>query len=119
MSEDIYIQAEKLKELIENDERVKKLRILDEKMSQNEEVMTLAYKKDMAVVAYSDVLKHFSKDSEEAKESFKKVHEAKLELDNHPLVKEYLSIYSDVRDMYGEINEIVFSNFSLNLCPKE
>ena len=38
--------------------------------------MSLAYKKDMASVNYSDVLNHFSEESEEAKKALKELHEA-------------------------------------------
>ena len=51
--------------------------------------------------------------------ALKELHEAKLNLDNHPLVREYLNAYAEVRELYGEINEILFSNFASNLCPKE
>ena len=49
----------------------------------------------------------------------KELHEAKLALDNHPLVKEYLSCYKEVRELYSELNNILFANFNSNLCPKE
>ena len=119
MEENIYLKAEKLKELLNQDERVVRLNELEKKMNEDEEVMALAYQKDMAAVAYSDTLNHFSEDSEEAKKALKKLHEAKLKLDSHPLVKEYLSSYKKVRELYEEINKILFSNFNGNLCPKE
>ena len=119
MSKDVYLKAEELKELLDNDSRIILLNKLEKEMSENEEVMALSYKKDMAAVNYSDTLNHFSEDSDEAKEALKKLHEAKLSLDNHPVVKSYLKAYKEVRELYQEINEIVFSNFSSNLCPKE
>ena len=36
-------------------------------------------------------------------------------LDNHPLVRKYLKAYQEVRDLYFEINDILFSNLSLKL----
>ena len=119
MEENIYLKAEKLKELLNQDERVIRLNELEKKMNENEEVMALAYQKDVAATNYSDILNHFSDDSKEAKEALKKLHEAKLKLDNHPLVREYLSSYKEVRELYEEINSILFSNFNSNLCPKE
>ena len=119
MDKDIYLKAESLKELLEKDPRIIKLNELEKKMNEDEEVMSLAYKKDMASVNYSDVLNHFSEDSEAAKKALKELHEAKLKLDNHPLVKEYLSAYVEVRELYEQINEILFANFSSNLCPKD
>lgn len=119
MEGNIYLKAEKLKELLNQDERVIRLNELEKKMNENEEVMALAYQKDVAATNYSDVLNHFSDDSKEAKEALKKLHEAKLKLDSHPLVREYLSSYKEVRELYEEINSILFSNFNSNLCPKE
>ena len=117
--EDIYSQAEQLKRLLENDSRILRLNELEKKMNENEEVMALAYQKDMAAVEYSDTLNHFAENSEEAQKSLQKLHKCKLNLDNHPLVKEYLDVYKQVRELYQEINEIVFANFLTSLCPKE
>ena len=119
MPNDIYTKTSDLKEKLNNDPRVVLLNKLEKEMNENEEVMALAYKKDMACLKYSDALNHFSKDSEEVKEALKELHEAKKNLDNHPLVKEYLKAYVEVRDLYNEINEILFSDFTPNLCPKE
>ena len=119
MNKDIYLKAENLKELLDQDPRIIKLNELEQKMDEDEEVMSLAYKKDMAAVKYSDVLNHFSEDSEEAQKARKELHEAKLKLDNHPVVKEYMKAYIEVRDLYNELNEILFANFNSNLCPKD
>ena len=119
MEENIYSKAEKLKKLLDEDERIIRLNELEKKMNNNEEVMALAYQKDTRAVEYSDILNHYSEDSNEAKEAMKKLHEAKLNLDSHPLVQEYLSSYKEVRELYSQINEILFANFNGNLCPKE
>ena len=116
---DIYSLSYELKELLANDERVILLDKLEKEMNDNEEVMALAYKKDVAATKYSDVLSHFSDDSEEAKKALKELSIAKEALNNHPLVKQYLKAYADVRDLYLQINEVLFSNFAPNLCPKE
>ena len=39
-------------------------------------------------------------------------------LDNHPLVKEYLKAYSEVRDLYFQVNEILFNDTSLHQKEK-
>ena len=119
MGKDIYLEAEKLKETLQSDPRIIRLNELEKEMNDSEEVMALAYKKDMAAVNYSDILNHFSNESKGAQEALKALHQAKLDLDNHPLVKEYLKAYKEVRELYGEINEILFSNFSASLCPKD
>ena len=41
--------------------------------------------------------------------ALKNLKEAKENLANHPLVKSYLSIYNEVRDLYMEVDDILFS----------
>ena len=119
MPNDIYQKASEFKEELQSDPRVVLLNKLEKEMNDNEEVMALAYKKDMAAIKYSDTLSHFSEDSEEAKKALKELSKAKEELNNHPLVKQYLKAYAEVRDLYMEINEALFSGFNPELCPKE
>ena len=119
MAEDIYLKAEHLKQSLNNDPRIIRLNELEKKMNDDEEVMALAYQKDVAATNYSDVLKYYSEDSEQAKEALKKLHYAKLALDSHPLVIEYLCAYKEVRELYEQVNEILFANFNSSLCPKE
>ena len=101
-----------LKELIENDENVLKVKELDKKMNESEEVMKLAYQKDMALVDYESALNHFGANSKEVKVAQKKLYEAKLALDSHPLVKEYNSYFSKVRLLYKKINSELFGEFA-------
>ena len=115
----IKLNTKKLKESLNNDQRIIRLNELEKKMDENEEVMALAYKKDMASIEYSDALNHYPENSEEVQKALQKLHESKLNLDNHPLVKEYLVAYKEVRELYAKINEILFSNFAAELCPKE
>ena len=115
MEKDIYSLAFELKELLAQDERIIKLNELEKKMNENEEVMALSYQKDLAVSAYSDALNHFSEDSKEVKEARHNLFLAKEKLDNHPLVKEYLKAYNKVRDLYFNMNDILFSNISPHL----
>ena len=119
MNEEIYQKAELLKEMLDNDPRVIRLNELEKRMDESEEVMALAYKKDMAAVKYSDILNHFKEDSIEAQLALKELHQAKYDLDSHPIVKDYLKAYKEVRELYDEINKILFSSFSIELCPKE
>ena len=113
--DDIYSLSYELKDLLTNDPRIIRLNELEKKMNENEEVMALAYQKDVAVTEYSDALNHFTKDSEEAKKAQHNLHIKKEALDNHPLVRDYLKVYSEVRDLYFELNDILFSNLNLNM----
>ena len=113
--DDIYSLSYELKDLLTNDPRIIRLNELEKKMNEDEEVMVLAYQKDLAVSSYSDALNHFAKCSEEVKKAQHDLHLKKEALDNHPLVREYLKTYSEVRDLYLNINDILFSNLNLNM----
>ena len=65
---DIYSLSYELKDILSQDERVILLNKLEEEMNTNEEVMKLAYQKDVAVSNYSDALNHFDENSKEAKD---------------------------------------------------
>ena len=45
-----------------------------------------------------------------------KLKEAKEALNNHPLVKSYLSIYNEVKHLYMEVDDILFSEFKGKAC---
>ena len=118
MVSNIYLLAGELKDLLDNDERIIRLNKLENELNNNEEVMALSYQKDLAVSAYSDVLNYFANDSEEIKKYQHELFLKKEALDNHPLVKEYLKAYSEVRDLYFQINEILFNDLSLHQKEK-
>ena len=115
MSKDIYTIAYELKELLANDERIIHLNQAEEKMNNNDEVISLAYQKDMACVSYSDTLNHFSENDQASKDAQKELHQKKINLDNHPEVREYLDAYKEVRDLYFALNDILFSGLNLKL----
>ena len=118
MANDIYNLASELKEMLDNDERIIRLNKLEKELNNNEEVMALSYQKDVAVSAYSDALNHYAQDSEELKKIQHDLHLKKEALDNHPLVRDYLKAYSEVRDLYFQVNEILFKDLSLYLKEK-
>lgn len=104
-----YIEkAYELKSCLDNDSRIKKLNDIEEKMSKDEEVMKLAYYKDLKETELSDLLKYFSKDSPEVKRAQVELFKASNELDNLPIVKEYEALYNEVEDIYKKINDILF-----------
>lgn len=118
MVSNIYLLAGELKDLLDNDERIIRLNKLENELNNNEEVMALSYQKDLAVSAYSDALNHFANNSEEIKKYQHELFLKKEALDNHPLVKSYLKAYSEVRDLYFQINEILFNDLSLHQKEK-
>lgn len=117
MASNIYFLASELKELLDNDERIIRLNELEKKLTNDEEVMALTYQKDIAVSNYSDALNHYANDSEEIKKFQHDLFVKKEALDNHPIVKDYLSAYAAVRDLYFQINEILFGDLSTHMKP--
>jgi len=113
MTNTLLGKLEQLKELIKNDSRLVNLNIIEEELSNNEEVMLLSYKKDMASVEFSDALKHFGENSPEVKKAQKHLYDSKLSLDIHPLVKKYNEAYAEVRKLYSYINKEIFGDFAL------
>lgn len=111
MDSNLLESLEKLKVALDNHPAVLKLAEIETRLNSNEEVMKLAYQKDLAYSAYEDATKYFSDGSSEVRKTQKKLHEAKLALDTHPLVKEYNSSYKEVRELYDMINEKLFSEF--------
>lgn len=111
MDNKLASSLENLKKAIDNHPLILKLNEIDKRMNVDEEVMRLAYKKDAALSSYEDSLKYFKEDSDEVRQVQKRLHEAKLALDNHPLVKEYNEAYKEVRKLYNHINEVLFGEF--------
>lgn len=111
MNEDLILEVYKLKEVLENDPRVKDMLEAERIMKNDEDVMRLSYRFSIANDEYNEALRHFKIDSGEARNAQKKLYEAKLALDSNPLVSDYLKKYQQVRLMYSQIDEIVFAKF--------
>ena len=113
--QDIYSLSYELKDLLSQDERVVLLERIEKEMNTNEEVMALAYQKDLAINNLSDAINHFGENSEEAKNAQHELFLKKEALDNHPLVRQYLKAYQEVRELYFNLNDILFSNLNLHM----
>ena len=77
---------------------------------------TLSNKKDEALEKYISNKEMYGEESDVTKESLKVLKTAKEELNNHPLVKEYLEVYSRVRDLYLEIDNLLLDDFKRGHC---
>ncbi len=111
MDERIYKELDKLKTAMKEDERFLRLSMLETRLEEDEEVIELSAKLKSKEEAYSFSLSVFDKGSEEARKAQKELYEAKKELDSLPLVKEYNKAYTEVRDLYMRIDDILFSPF--------
>ena len=113
MNNSLYEEVYKLRDQMKSDPRFLALKEMDEKLNNNEEVMKLAYQKEMAIVEYEDALNHYGKNSAELKKAQQNLAKCKLNLDNHPLVKEYYLALQKVREMDRKVNEKLFDDFNI------
>ncbi|MDY0345113.1 MAG: YlbF family regulator [Bacilli bacterium] len=116
MNKTMLQKIENLKELLSNDERVLAMQLAEKQMEESEEVMKLAYQKDLAETSYNDALRHYGEQSKEVKESQKRLFIAKSELEKHHHVQAYLMAFREVRILYEEINEKLFVPFQEHIC---
>ena len=116
MDEKIYNLASQLNIELNNDPRVIKLNELEKKLNDSFEVYTLSNKKDEALEEYNRLKEIYSDDNELTKKALLNAKESKEKLNNFPLVKEYLAQYAIVRDLYLEIDNILFSDFRKGKC---
>ena len=116
MDEKIYSLTLELKESLKNHPSLVLLNSLEKEMEENEEVMKLSYRKDQANDKYNDMVKYYGENSLEASNALKELHVAKKELDSHPLVRKYLKAYQEVRELYQEINHLLFDVIKEKNC---
>ena len=119
MDERISELTYKLKEQLDNDPRIIALNESEKKMKESEEVMALSYRKDVALDHYNEMLKYYSDNSPEVIKARQDLALAKKELESHPLVRGYLSNYQQVRILFEQVNESLFSLLNNDMCPKE
>ena len=111
MESEIYNKSIEISNELKKHPSVVKLNKLEKELEDSFEVHQLVSKKDEAMDFYLHVKDSLKSDDPlfiEASEKYKK---AKLELEAHPLVKEYNEAYEEVEKLYDEIDEILFSEF--------
>lgn len=119
MKNEVLEKSYSLKEAMEQSEIFKRLQQSEQQMEQNEEVMLLGFAFSNAQTDYNDILKHFASESPEAKTVQKKLYETKKKLDEHPLVREYLHNFQEVRKIYDSIQENIFTPFTGHGCNEK
>ncbi|OPZ37204.1 MAG: hypothetical protein BWY98_00203 [Tenericutes bacterium ADurb.BinA155] len=102
---------------LDQDPRILRLNALEAELQKDEGVRVLSQKKDEAEAAYNDCIAHHNETSPEAKTLQKKLYEAKLALDQNPKVQDYNAAYIVVRDLYMQIDDLLFHDFRIpNAC---
>ena len=102
---------EELKSALDDDPRLVSIKKAEALCMESEEVLALSKAKDAAQEAYSSLIGKRPSGDEELLMAEKNLFESKLALDTHPLVKDYSEKYSIVRDLYMQIDDMLFSSF--------
>lgn len=116
MNERIFDLASNLNKSLLDNPKVQELNRLEEELNNSYEVYLLSQKKDECLEIYTKLKDIYPDNHIEIKKALKNLKEAKENLSNHPLAKSYLSIYNEVRDLYMEIDDILFSSFKGSKC---
>lgn len=102
---------EELKKVLDNDPRIIRLNELEKKLYDDSHLLELVKKKDDLEREYNSLLSYKEKDSPEAKAVETALYEAKLEMDSYPLAKEYSEAFIEIRDIYMQIDDILFGQY--------
>ena len=116
MNERIFDLASRLNKSLLDNPKVIELNKLEEELNNSYEVYLLSQKKDECLQIYTQMKDIYPDGHIEVINALKNLKEAKENLSNHPLVKSYLSIYNEVRDLYMEVDDILFSSFKRRSC---
>lgn len=119
MEEELFRSLNELHDALKEDPRIIKLNELEERLYKDNEVIELTKKKNDLERDYVSCLSYSNYQSPLAKEKQKALYEAKMELDSNPLVKEYNEAFIKVRDIYMQIDDIIFGPFRSKTLSSE
>ena len=111
---DIYSNIEEISDLLKNRECNQKIKEVERKMESNEEVILLVLAYEKAQREYSSSLNHYDEESEEVKNYQRILYQKKLELDSHPIVKEYYSLLKEVNEPLRYLEMKLLSRFKIS-----
>lgn len=111
MEKFIEDSLKELHQALNSDSRVVELDSLEKELSSDKTLFDLSKRLQLAEEDYSFVCSSFPDDKKKISESQKKLHLAKLALDEEPLAKKYNEAYKKVSYLYMEIDDIIFAPF--------
>lgn len=103
--------AHQLKETLEEDHRVVLLNQLDQQLNQNQTLLALSESYQRAQANYQAMWESYGDDSPHLLRARAELHQVKLQVDSHPLVRDYLKTYGQVREIYQTIQHKIFAPF--------
>ena len=80
----------------------------EKEINESDEIKILSYKKDMTIVKYGDMIKHYDKNSQEVINASKEMSEAIYKLNNHHLVQIYNKNLANLNSFLKEIRDELF-----------
>lgn len=118
MEKELADSLTSLRQALVSDPRLLRLNELEREVNADPTVRELSKKLDDLERQYEDVLAYRKPTDPEAISLQKSLYLAKETLDMNPVVKEYNEAYVVVRDLYMQIDDIIFGDFrkkSLNV----
>ena len=119
MNEQLSIKIDELNNSIKRSVLYKKLIRSEKKMTNSEEVKSLAKIKDDALATYNHFVSINGVSSTMNEIYLKKLHLAKKNLEENKLVRKYLKYYSKYHLLLIDINMILFKDFKRELCQNK
>lgn len=111
MNEKTFEAIYDLKSVLAKDKRVLELNETEKSLLKDNQVASVRLELDNLINEFEDISDVLGEDSNEAKAILKRIHEKKYELDVLHSSKEYTDKFIKVRDLYLQINQIIFSPF--------
>ena len=108
---EIIEYAYALKETIEHDPRVLELERLNAELNQHQELYLLTDRFHALQEDYQRLWELYGDDHPQLLTVQKHLHQLKLQIDQHALVREYLRAYAHVRQLYQSLQMQIFQPF--------
>lgn len=109
MDSELLIKCSLLNELIHDSNEYKEYIEMENKINNNEELMRLAYKKDLIIMDYEDAINHYGRNSKEVLSINIKLKEVMDEINKIEDVKIYYEKLNNLNKLYEEIDNKLFN----------
>ncbi len=111
MNDKAIRELETLKKAMDNDPRIVRLNELESVLSGDKEVQSFSLILKEKEENYSSLLSLYGEKDQKTIEARRSLYEAKKALDSLPSVMNYNEAFIAVRDLYMQIDDIVFSSY--------
>lgn len=109
--QDIIALAYDLKTTLEQEPCVVRLESLNQALNKEQELLRLSEEFHALQLDYERLWELYGDEHPQLLSVQKKLHQLKLTIDTHPLVKTYLEAYRDVRHLYQRLQKDLFTPF--------